>query len=266
MGVELLERLKTQDKYKKLFNAWTERDFEQEEKEEELKRDLEKLSQQVGVKDNLIIGSFDYRDFSLAFFTDNIFDVSGLPAEYFKRYGLEATMSMFHDEDRVEVLEFQKRILEVYDKLSIDEKKTFGSSYTYRWVHRLTNEHIWQQTTVVPYLTDKNGNIILDLQIAMRLQAPPSPAQFHWEYHYTADSGAIIKVEKQFEDEFVKMLSKREYQIASLIAAGSSSQEISGNLGISHNTVVTHRKNIMKKLKVRSTVEMVKLMHKMKGV
>jgi DNA-binding CsgD family transcriptional regulator len=263
MGVELLERLKTQDKYKRLFHAWTDRDFDQEEKEEELKKELEKLSQQVGIKDNLIIGSFDYRDFSLAFFTDNIFDVSGLPAEYFKRYGLEATMSMFHEDDREEVLEFQKRNLEVYDKLSFEEKKTFGSSYTYRWIHRLTNEHVWQQTTIVPYLTDKKGNIILDLQIAMKLNAPPTPAQFHWEYHYTADSGALVKVEKQFEDTFGKMLSKREYQIASLIAGGHSSHLISQELGISHNTVVTHRKNIMKKLKVRSTVEMVKLMHQM---
>jgi len=262
MGVELLEQLKSQDKYRKLFHSWTDREFNLGicEKEEDLKRDLEKLSQQIGVKDDLFIGSFDYRDFSLAFFTDNIYHVSGLPAEYFKKYGLEATMSMFHEEDRQEVIKFQKLNIEVYDQLSLSEKKTFGSSYTYRWVHRLTNEHIWMQTTIRPYLVDSKGNIILDLHVATILKAPPSPAKFQWSYFYTADNGAFIKQEKQFESDFRKVLSKREFQVAELMGRGMPSNQISQELGISINTVVTHRKNIMKKLKVKSSVEIVKMM------
>ncbi|MBS9523564.1 LuxR family transcriptional regulator [Litoribacter ruber] len=260
MGVELLEALKTQDKYRKLFHAWSNREFGRQEKEEKFIQELREFSEKVGVKDNLIVGSFDYRDFSLAFFTDNIFDVSGLPAEYFKRYGLEATMSMFHHEDREEVLKFQKMNIDTYDSLSLNEKKTFGASYTYRWIHRLTGEEIWQQTSIVPFMTDENGNIILDLQICMRLNAPPDPAKFHWEFHYTADNGALIKMAKQFEDVAKNKLSKREYEVAQLIVNGVQASDIAKELGISPNTLVTHRKNIMKKLKINSSLELVRIM------
>ncbi|OMQ11716.1 response regulator transcription factor [[Flexibacter] sp. ATCC 35103] len=54
------------------------------------------------------------------------------------------------------------------------------------------------------------------------------------------------------------VLSAREIEITILISLEYSSKEISEELFISMNTVETHRKNIMKKLQIKSTIGLVK--------
>lgn len=53
------------------------------------------------------------------------------------------------------------------------------------------------------------------------------------------------------------VLSKREIQIVKLIAKGLSNKEIASSLFISTRTVDAHRYNIMQKLQVRNTAELV---------
>lgn len=52
-------------------------------------------------------------------------------------------------------------------------------------------------------------------------------------------------------------LTFREIQIVKLIVAGKIAKEIANNLNLSTHTVYTHRKNIMKKLELNSTSELV---------
>ena len=52
-------------------------------------------------------------------------------------------------------------------------------------------------------------------------------------------------------------LTLREREVLKLVAKGNSSAEVSEQLFISPRTVDTHRSNIMKKLKVRNSVELV---------
>jgi len=52
-------------------------------------------------------------------------------------------------------------------------------------------------------------------------------------------------------------LSDREFEIIKLIAEGHSNQDIANKLFLSIHTVYTHRKNIMKKLRFKSPVELV---------
>ena len=68
------------------------------------------------------------------------------------------------------------------------------------------------------------------------------------------------KEEMSFEDDFQKKLrlSKREQEILVLISRGFTSQTIGLELFISKHTVETHRKNILRKLNVNSSAELVK--------
>ena len=52
------------------------------------------------------------------------------------------------------------------------------------------------------------------------------------------------------------ILTKREQEIVKNIALGKTNKQIGSFLGISHHTVHTHRKNIMKKLAVKSSTEL----------
>ncbi|MGK0387989.1 MAG: DNA-binding NarL/FixJ family response regulator [Maribacter sp.] len=52
-------------------------------------------------------------------------------------------------------------------------------------------------------------------------------------------------------------LTMREVEIVKLVAGGKTAKEISEEINISTHTIYTHRKNIMKKLKMNSTSELV---------
>lgn len=52
-------------------------------------------------------------------------------------------------------------------------------------------------------------------------------------------------------------LSEREKEVLHLIVSGEKNREIAGRLYISENTVLTHRRNIMRKLKTRNTAQLI---------
>jgi DNA-binding NarL/FixJ family response regulator len=60
------------------------------------------------------------------------------------------------------------------------------------------------------------------------------------------------------ENNSTEKLSKRELEIIRLFYQGLSYEEISEQLNISKRTVETHKRNIHSKLKIHSTVEMIK--------
>lgn len=57
-------------------------------------------------------------------------------------------------------------------------------------------------------------------------------------------------------------LTRRELEIAKLVAAGGRSKEIGDRLGISHKTVDVHRSHIMRKLGARTNADLVRLVEK----
>lgn len=58
-------------------------------------------------------------------------------------------------------------------------------------------------------------------------------------------------------DEESSLLSSREIEVAILLAQGFINKEIADKLNISLTTVITHRKNIMDKLKARSLADII---------
>ena len=56
----------------------------------------------------------------------------------------------------------------------------------------------------------------------------------------------------------VPKVSRREREVLALMAEGRTSKEIAVQLGVSFKTAVTHRANVMSKLKVHNTVSAVR--------
>jgi DNA-binding NarL/FixJ family response regulator len=84
------------------------------------------------------------------------------------------------------------------------------------------------------------------------------------ESFYISDSlKSNSEKKKLFNDQFVnKMkLTEREIEILRLLAKGNSSADIAESLHLSTHTVNTHRKNILRKLDMSSTVELVRFVH-----
>ncbi len=77
-----------------------------------------------------------------------------------------------------------------------------------------------------------------------------------------AFSGVKTEVAESTDKYFlgaIDSITDRELEILKLIAQECSGQEIGDRLGISKNTVESHRKNLIKKLKVKNSIGLVKL-------
>ncbi|MCH7397268.1 LuxR C-terminal-related transcriptional regulator [Belliella sp. DSM 107340] len=257
----LRERLKRQNSFADFFIDWKEKEFNtQDIDEDKLLSDLEVISQNLGMKEGIIIGCIDYRDLSLAFFTDNVEEIMGYPSSFFHNKGMEAVLEMLHPEDVPELAKFQKIVFDLLQELTREEMESFEFSYTVRWVHFKTQEVKWFASKVRPYLIDKNKNVVFDLHIVVHLVNPPQVNIFDWSYSYTSKSGNKIHASKKDPQTKNFKLTKKEKEIAKLILESKNSQEIADQLNIAKNTVNTHRKNIFKKLKAKNTVELMKIL------
>lgn len=63
---------------------------------------------------------------------------------------------------------------------------------------------------------------------------------------------------KQEQDCLPTELTVRELEVVKLVVDGVATKEIANRLHLSHHTVYTHRKNVMKKLNINSTTELVR--------
>lgn len=260
MDKVLLRDLKKQDRYTKFFKQWKEQEFQGEIDIQKLIDELASLSKTIGMKEGLVLASFDYRNLSLAFFTGNVENLTGYPESIFRNKGIETTIAMTHPDDRTELLRFQKIVFEAFHSLTIPERHTFEFSYTTRWVHRNTMEVIWMTSKVRPYVIDEAGNFIMDLHIIVQLFTPPKTKNYDWNYSFTREDGSKIFVSKNSPIDKTVKLTTKERAIVDFILEGKESKEISEILNISINTVATHRKNILRKLGAKNVGEMVKIL------
>jgi len=80
--------------------------------------------------------------------------------------------------------------------------------------------------------------------------------------HITPPNGARLLGNKKsnYEDRFVikQKLTTREHEVLELITQAKNNKEIAKELFISDQTVGVHRKNIMRKLGVRNTINLIK--------
>ena len=69
------------------------------------------------------------------------------------------------------------------------------------------------------------------------------------------------KEQLEFDDGRIKSLSKRELEIIQHVRSGISSKEIAVKIAITPKTVDTHRRNILKKLNLKNTTQLVQFLH-----
>lgn len=82
----------------------------------------------------------------------------------------------------------------------------------------------------------------------------------YYDYDHSMETAGPNKL---FDDKFLNKfkLSPRELEIIALVSNGLTNNEIADKLFLSVHTVMTHRKNILHKLDVRNTAEMLSLLN-----
>ena len=67
------------------------------------------------------------------------------------------------------------------------------------------------------------------------------------------------------EKTAINLLTAREFQVFSMIAAGRTAVEIGEDMNLNHKTIYSHRSNVMKKLKLKTTANIVQFA-KLQGI
>lgn len=76
--------------------------------------------------------------------------------------------------------------------------------------------------------------------------------------HFNSEISQLMIGNMAIEGESLKKLSDREMEVLTLVSEGQTTKEIADQLFVSARTVETHRVNMMKKLKVQNTAELIK--------
>ncbi|WP_452224603.1 LuxR C-terminal-related transcriptional regulator [Lacinutrix chionoecetis] len=198
------------------------------------------------------------QDLTFEYVSKNFNACLGLNPKDLETKGMRYFWSRIHPED-IEVWLSALNSLMEFTLAEVDEKQRDTANYT--WNYRFKNANndyvnIIQNTTPLAFDNDMKPIIglahytVLDANIKMPVSATAKLLNSKNEYetiYYNTFSQKLLKIG----------ISNRERDVIRLLVLNKSSKEISDCLNISPHTVDTHRRNILKKLKISSTGELV---------
>lgn len=198
------------------------------------------------------------QNLTFEFISKNMTSCIGLDKNSLLKEGMRQFWNRIHPED-VELWLKALNDLMVFTLEEIPIKDRQRMSYT--WNYRLLNEagsyvNIIQNTTPLEFDSDMKPIIglahytVLDPKIKMSITATAKLLNENNEYE--------TKYFNNFSQKLLTNgLSNRERDVIRLLTLNKSSKEIAQGLNISPNTVDTHRRNILKKLNISSTGELI---------
>jgi DNA-binding CsgD family transcriptional regulator len=198
------------------------------------------------------------QDLRFEYISKNMKSCIGLEKDELLNEGMRNFWNRIHPED-IELWLKALNDLMVFTLEEIPLEKRQKMSYT--WNYRLKNAsdsyvNIIQNTTPLEFDSDMKPIIglahytVLDQKIKIPITATAKLLNNNNEYE--------TKYFNNFSQKLLTNgLSNRERDVIRLLTINKSSKEIAESLNISSNTVDTHRRNILKKLNISSTGELV---------
>lgn len=201
------------------------------------------------------------QNLSFEYISKNMFSCLGIKSTELKSKGMRFFWGRMHPDDVEPWLTALNELMNfTVNEISIDDRKKMS----YTWSYRLKNAkgnyvNIIQNTTPLEFDIDNKPIIglahytVLSHNIKLDVCATAKFLNANNEYET-----------KYFNNFSQKLLtngvSNRERDIIRLLVLNYSSKEIANKLSISSNTVDTHRRNILKKLNISSTGELVAML------
>ncbi|WJJ97512.1 LuxR C-terminal-related transcriptional regulator [Algibacter luteus] len=198
------------------------------------------------------------QNLAFEYISKNLTACLGMDREELKAKGMKYLWSKMHPDDLEVWLEALNELMNfTLNEIPVSER----NKMSYTWNYRLKNSkdeyvNVIQNTTPLEF--DNKNKPIIGL-------AHYTVLSNHIEMQVCA-SAKILNDNNEYETVYFnnfsqKLLSdgisNRERDIIRLLVLNYSSKEIAKRLNITANTVDTHRRNILKKLKVSSTGEII---------
>ncbi|WP_166966207.1 response regulator transcription factor [Yeosuana marina] len=198
------------------------------------------------------------QNLTFEYISKNMFSCLGLDEGLMKTQGMRYFWSRMHPEDVEHWLNALNELMNfTLTEITFEERKRMS----YTWNYRIKNAHnvyvnVIQNTTPLEFdLHDKPiiglaHYTVLDSKINLQVSATAKLLNENKEYE--------TKYFNNFSQKLLSDgLSNRERDVVRLLILNLSSKDIAERLNISSNTVDTHRRNILKKLNISSTGELI---------
>ena len=168
-------------------------------------------------------------------------------------------LDIMHPDDKPYFLQFEKRITEFFKDLPYDKIAKYKMQYDFR-MRAKNNKYVrlLHQAVQIEY-DEANYYRTLDLDTDITHIKPEGTPTFSIiglegePSYYNIDIDEAVMLTRS-NDPF----TKRERQILKLVVEGTSSKEIADKLHISLHTVNVHRKNILNKADVKTSLDLLR--------
>lgn len=187
----------------------------------------------------------DVRDFSVVYLSPNGLRLLGTELKEVRRIGQEYFTRFFNPDDVAFYLPKFKERLKTGDRskwFSFFQQVTTGKERGFEWY----------LSAARPFVYDERGEPLLSLTFALQLDP---------NHHLAEKAERLMEENLLLKDNYQRYasLTAREKELLQYIASGVKTAEISDRVYISEKTLNTHRRNIKKKLGVKSHYDMIKL-------
>lgn len=175
-----------------------------------------------------IVAVFDNGKSALTYLAKHSIDILLLDLNMEEMNGIEVVKKLKTKENKTKIV-----IISMYtDKMLIDKCQKLG-------VHAYCNKQVINSELLTILGSLKEDEFIVDSSLKEKLRN-------HNSIHNKEDF------------EKIHLLTKREKELITLFSEGLSNKEIASKLSVSSFTIDTHKKNIFRKLNIKTTVELVK--------
>ena len=208
-----------------------------------------------------IIGIFNYDTFKYEYYSKNVKAILGYDSEEYMNGGLSfeySTLNNIHS-DIITTNIFPAYIEYCIKYAANEEVKQLRFSYEYM-VNTKSGRKIWcaHQSTIIKL--DANGHPILNLFFISDISDTKKDDLINFNISKKDENGVYETIHSiAYETRKLTLLSSREMQILKLLCEGNSTPKIADKLNLSEHTVKTHRKNILQKMEVKNTMDIVKI-------
>ena len=192
---------------------------------------------------------------SYHFISKNIDKVLGYREEQLMRLSRGAVYKVIHPEDRQAVISLARKSWNYIRNVKPDLRKKYKVSLDFR-VRKCNREYVRVLLQKGILNQDKIGNVVHIVGICTDISHWHKDNEVTLTIAGTEDEQTFLSYKVDKPDGHVS-LSCREREILSLIARGYSSKSIATDLSISPHTVNSHRRNMMDKLGVHKTINLV---------
>ncbi len=206
--------------------------------------------------------TFNHYTSKFEFLSRGLLAITGYTKDEYISMGNFPLLEIGHPDD-VAILESAlfRDFKEVFSKYSIEDRSRLKFQFNYRILRKDKSViNILEQDNFVEI--DINGNAQLSFGSCSQIPFNDGPYYCGLSVYFLSEKTSQIVFQRIYRPGInihENNLTSREREVIKLLVDGMTSKEIGEQLHISKNTVDNHRRNLLRKLKVKRTNELVRM-------